>query len=86
MPSHSAFKPSSQYVRNIEHSQDRKMPSSHTKQVISTDQAPAPRKGLYSQAIIAGNLVFCSGQTPVDPKTPGQLSDGGIRENTVSTR
>ena len=32
------------------------------------DSAPAAI-GPYSQAIQSGNLVFCSGQTPLDPKT-----------------
>lgn len=36
--------------------------------VISTTNAPAAI-GPYSQGIIAGNLVFCSGQIPVDPAT-----------------
>jgi len=36
--------------------------------VISSPAAPAA-KGPYSQAIRAGNLLFCSGQIPLDPKT-----------------
>lgn len=36
--------------------------------VISTLNAPAAI-GPYSQGMIAGNLVFCSGQIPVDPQT-----------------
>jgi 2-iminobutanoate/2-iminopropanoate deaminase len=36
-----------------------------------TDGAPAP-VGPYSQAIIAGDLVFCAGQIALDP-TSGQL-------------
>jgi 2-iminobutanoate/2-iminopropanoate deaminase len=35
---------------------------------VHTTDAPAAI-GPYSQAIIAGNLVFCSGQTGFDPKT-----------------
>ena len=35
---------------------------------ISTDKAPAAI-GPYSQAIVVGNLVFTSGQIPIDPKT-----------------
>lgn len=38
------------------------------KQVISTDKAPKAI-GPYSQAIKAGNLLFCSGQIPLDPIT-----------------
>ncbi len=33
--------------------------------------------GPYSHGILAGDLVFCSGQTPIDPTT-GQLAAGGI--------
>lgn len=35
---------------------------------ITTAGAPAAI-GPYSQAIVAGNLVFCSGQIPLDPRT-----------------
>jgi 2-iminobutanoate/2-iminopropanoate deaminase len=45
--------------------------------VISTDQAPAAI-GPYSQAIQAGNLLFCSGQIPLDPAT-GEIVAGDIR-------
>ena len=37
-------------------------------EVVSTNNAPAAI-GPYSQAIKVGNLVFCSGQIPVDPAT-----------------
>nr|AGS53449.1 endoribonuclease L-PSP [uncultured bacterium contig00027] len=37
--------------------------------------------GPYSQAIDSNNLVFMSGQTPLDPKT-GKLAEGGIKEQT----
>lgn len=36
--------------------------------IIQTAQAPAAI-GPYSQAIVAGDLVFCSGQIPLDPET-----------------
>ena len=36
--------------------------------VISTENAPAAI-GPYSQGMIVGSLVFCSGQIPVDPAT-----------------
>ncbi len=45
---------------------------------ISTDQAPAAI-GPYSQAVQAGNLLFCSGQIPLVPST-GEVVEGGIRE------
>ena len=51
------------------------------KKVIRTPQAPAAI-GPYSQAIqTVGNLVFTSGQIPIDPAT-GTLVDGGIMEQT----
>ena len=41
---------------------------------ISTDKAPAAI-GPYSQALDLGNMVFVSGQIPVDPKT-GTMPEG----------
>ena len=46
-------------------------------QPISTTAAPAAI-GPYSQAIVAGNLVFTSGQIPLDPATQ-QLVTGDVR-------
>jgi len=37
--------------------------------------------GPYSQAIIAENLIFCSGQIPLDPIS-GEIIEGGISEQT----
>ena len=48
--------------------------------VISTTQAPAAI-GPYSQAIKVGNLVYTSGQLPIDPAT-GAFPEGGIKEQT----
>ena len=48
--------------------------------IVQTDKAPAPI-GPYSQAVITGNLVFTSGQIPIDPAT-GQLNTGTIEEQT----
>ncbi len=45
-------------------------------QVVSTTTAPAA-VGPYSQAIAAGELVFCSGQIGLDPAT-GTLVEGGV--------
>ena len=50
------------------------------KKVISTAKAPAAI-GPYSQAIQVGNLVYASGQIPIDPAT-GSIVAGGIREQT----
>ena len=47
---------------------------------ISTQKAPAAI-GPYSQAIQVGNLVFASGQIPINPLT-GNIVEGGIREQT----
>ena len=49
-------------------------------QTVTTDQAPKAI-GPYSQAIIAGDLIFTSGQIPLDPATQA-LVTGGIREQT----
>ncbi len=48
--------------------------------VISTSNAPAAI-GPYSQAIQVGNLVYTSGQIPVNPQT-GAIVEGGITEQT----
>ena len=48
--------------------------------VISTTKAPAAI-GPYSQAIKVGNLVYTSGQIPIDPAT-GSFVEGGIKEQT----
>jgi len=44
---------------------------------ISTEKAPAAI-GPYSQAIQAGNLLFCSGQIPLDPVS-GEVVAGDVR-------
>lgn len=44
--------------------------------VVSTTNAPAAI-GPYSQAIVAGGMVFVSGQLPVDPAT-GEMEEGEI--------
>lgn len=48
------------------------------KQVIHTDKAPAAI-GPYSEAIQIGQLLFTSGQVPIDPET-GAIVEGGIQE------
>ena len=47
---------------------------------IHTENAPAAI-GPYSQAIVAGNIVFTSGQIPIDPAT-GTITAEGIRAQT----
>ena len=44
--------------------------------VIHTENAPAAI-GPYSQAMVTGNLLFTSGQIPIDPKT-GEIVAGGV--------
>ena len=39
-----------------------------TRTAVSSDQAP-DALGPYSQAIVAGGLVFCSGMAGIDPAT-----------------
>ena len=52
--------------------------------VISTPNAPAAI-GPYSQGMIAGALVFCSGQIPVDPAT-GAIPEGITAQAEQSCR
>ena len=47
------------------------------KKVILTTKAPAPI-GPYSQAVMSGNTLYCSGQIPIDP-TSGQVFTGDIK-------
>ena len=49
-------------------------------ETIKTDLAPAAI-GPYSQGKIHGDLVFCSGQVPLDPATM-KLVEGGIEAQT----
>lgn len=48
---------------------------------IATNDAPAA-VGPYSQGIKAANLIFTSGQLPMDPKT-GEIVDGDIKDMTI---
>lgn len=49
--------------------------------IINTNNAPAPI-GPYSQATVAGNFVFVSGQIPLNPAT-GELVTTGITDEAV---
>jgi 2-iminobutanoate/2-iminopropanoate deaminase len=44
------------------------------KNIINTQNAPAPI-GPYSQAVAVGNLIFISGQIPMDPKSGNLVMD-----------
>jgi 2-iminobutanoate/2-iminopropanoate deaminase len=51
------------------------------KKVISTVQGPSAI-GPYSQAIQTGNLLFVSGQIPIDPSTGSLIEDSSIQAQT----
>lgn len=50
------------------------------KETISTENAPGAI-GPYSQAVKTGNLVFCSGQIPINPST-GEFVSSDVAEQT----
>lgn len=50
------------------------------KQAVATTHAPAAI-GPYSQAIVSGDLIFTSGQIPLDPAS-GELVQGDIQAQT----
>jgi 2-iminobutanoate/2-iminopropanoate deaminase len=50
------------------------------KKVIATEAAPSAI-GPYSQGILVGNMLFCSGQIPLNPET-GELVRGTIEAQT----
>ena len=47
------------------------------KQIITTPNAPSPI-GPYSQAVLAGNMLFISGQIAIDPATGNVEASGDI--------
>jgi 2-iminobutanoate/2-iminopropanoate deaminase len=51
------------------------------KEIIATNNAPSAI-GPYSQAIKTGNMIFVSGQIPIDPETGNFVSDD-VKEQTV---
>jgi 2-iminobutanoate/2-iminopropanoate deaminase len=53
----------------------------HHRETLSAPGAPAA-VGPYSHAVRAGGLLFCSGQTPLDPGT-GELVEGSVGAQTV---
>jgi len=48
---------------------------------IATDAAPAAI-GPYSQAVRAGDLLFCSGQIALDPDSGALVAEGDVRAQT----
>ena len=53
------------------------MPRHH----VESPRGPAAI-GPYSHAVWAGDLLYCSGQTPIDPAT-GKLVDGDVHTQTL---
>ena len=50
------------------------------REIISTENAPGAI-GPYSQAVKTGNMIFCSGQIPIDPQT-GEFVSNDVAEQT----
>jgi reactive intermediate/imine deaminase len=50
-------------------------------QAVVTVAAPAP-VGPYNQAVLAGGLLFCSGQIALDPATGAMVGDGDVELET----
>lgn len=59
----------------------KKVKMTKNKKEIATLNAPAAI-GPYSQAVEVNNMVFLSGQIPIDPQT-GECVSGGIKEKTL---
>ena len=51
---------------------------SHHRHAVNADAAPAA-VGPYSHAVVSGGLIFCSGQSPLDPET-NELVGGSAGE------
>lgn len=50
------------------------------KKIIQTNKVPAPI-GPYSQAVLAGNMLYISGQIALDPET-NKIIKGNIKDET----
>ena len=57
------------------------MASTPAPQAVVTAAAPAP-VGPYNQAVLAGGLLFCSGQIALDPATGAMVGDGDVELET----
>lgn len=62
--------------------QDQKSYETMSEIHINTPNAPKPPPFL-SQATVANNTVFCSGQLGIDPKTE-KMVEGSVKDRTVS--
>lgn len=51
------------------------------KSIIYSDKAPEPI-GPYSQAVQTGNMLFISGQIPINPES-GELVSGSVSEEAM---
>ncbi len=51
------------------------------KKIINTNNAPAP-VGPYNQSVLAGNMLFVSGQIPINPAT-GEIISESIEAETT---
>jgi 2-iminobutanoate/2-iminopropanoate deaminase len=51
------------------------------KKIINTENAPKAI-GPYSQAILSGNTLYCSGQIAIDPVTGNLVKDNITKETT----
>lgn len=67
-------------IKTMKQSNEEDFCYMNMKNVISTTKAPAAI-GPYSQAVRVGNLVYTSGQIPINPAT-GVFAEGGIKEQT----
>ncbi|MFM1811135.1 MAG: hypothetical protein RLZZ336_73 [Cyanobacteriota bacterium] len=57
------------------------MTSTPELQAINTNAAPEP-VGPYNQAVLAGGLLFCSGQIALDPTTGQMVGEGDVEAET----
>lgn len=57
------------------------MTSTPELQAINTSAAPDP-VGPYNQAVLAGGLLFCSGQIALDPTSGQMVGDGDVEAET----
>ena len=64
----------------VEQGRQGRLIGSTVRHALTTAGAPAAI-GPYSQAIVAGQLLFCSGQIPLDPVT-GQIVEGDVGAQT----
>ena len=68
-----------QPIQNLEKTTQHKMTSKNIE--VKTSGAPDPL-GPYSQAVLAGNTLYCSGNIAIDPKTGEIVGDGDVQEET----